>query len=636
MDDRPASTSNPTTPSPAVLERLEQAGSQSIAASDRALTSGMTLSAGGLRLETDTMASLAREPIELGALLGRGGMGVVHHARQRTVRRDVAVKRLADGASGALANLLKEAWIGGNLEHPNVAPVHALVELDGAPAVVMKRIEGHSWREALRDPELLPVLDRQDPLAFHLRVAISVCNAVGYAHRRGVLHLDIKPENVMLGAFGEVCLLDWGLAAGHGAAAPAWLPRATDIREISGTVDYMAPEIAMAAGAQISPRTDVYLLGATLHEVVTGKSPHGGGTAIQRLFRAYKGELPTYEAAVPEELAAILHRCLNRDPPLRFDSAEALRDALESFLTHRRGELIVDDARDRIAALEAGLDASARAQRDDEVETSTRFGAARFALREATAARPDHRELPELRTRLFGRMARWAMDAGRLELGSSYLGELAEPAPELEARLAALRADTHARAAQLTRLERLAQEESLEVGARFRRQVTVLWGAVFLLGNIGYDLLERFALLTVGYREILLHGAFVALGVGAYVAWQRRAIFRNRANAALFTVAIITYFSLQGFWLSAFALELPFRTALSMTSMFYLLAGGAVTTLLSARFVLSPIAAALGVIGAALWPDLAWLMVGLGGGTALAVVGLSWPSAQRASGEPTR
>lgn len=614
------------TVSPATVARLELAGSQSLAASDRALTSGMTQSAGGLRLEAGTSALLAREPLEVGALLGRGGMGVVHQARQASVRREVAVKRVAEGAAGALANLLKEAWVGGNLEHPNVVPVHALVELDGMPAVVMKRIGGTSWSAALRDPALLPAADRADPLAFHLRVAIAVCNAIGYAHRRGVLHLDLKPDNVMLGDFGEVCVLDWGLAAGHGPTAPAWLPGASEIHEVSGTVDYMAPELATAAGAQISPRTDVYLLGATLHEVVTGAAPHRGGAAVQRLFRALKSEPQAYAPEVPEELAALLHRAMHRDPEQRFASAEALRDALESVLAHRRGDALVRDARERIAALEVALDGGA-----GEVETATHLGAARFALREAGEARPGHRELAPLRARLFGRVARWALDAGRLELATAHLAELGEPAPELEARLAALRADTSARAAQVERLETLAHQQSLEVGARFRRNVTLLWAFVFMAGSVGYDLLERAGLLVMGYRDMLLHSGGVAVGIGCYVAWQRRSIFRNHANSALFTVALLTFGLLQAFWVAAYTLDLPFRTALCLSSVFYLLAGGAVATLLSMRFALSPIVAALGVLGAGLWPGLAWWMVGFSASAAMAVVGLSWPSSAPAA-----
>ncbi|MCA9606368.1 MAG: protein kinase, partial [Myxococcales bacterium] len=154
------------------------------------------------QLATVAGAELVEEPLEVGDELGRGGMGVVHVAKQTALRRDVAVKQLQEDRAG-LANLLKEAWVGGHLEHPNIVPVHTLA---AGPAVVMKRIEGTSWRDFVRAPETVP--DADDPLGWHLGVLSSVCDAIAFAHARGVLHLDLKPDNVMVGAFGEVYVVD--------------------------------------------------------------------------------------------------------------------------------------------------------------------------------------------------------------------------------------------------------------------------------------------------------------------------------------------------------------------------------------------------------------------------------------------
>ncbi|MBK7399324.1 MAG: serine/threonine protein kinase [Myxococcales bacterium] len=605
------------------ITALGERGSQSLEASDRALTSGLTEQAGHLALEPLTEAALAHEPFEIGELLGRGGMGMVHRATQVSLRREVAIKRVAQSPRGsahpaALAALLKEAWVGGNLEHPNVVPVHALVEIDGAPAVVMKRIEGTSLQAALRDPTLLPASN--DPLAFQVRVLVAACNAIAYAHRRGVLHLDLKPDNVMLGRFGEVCVLDWGLAAGFGREAPRWLPAAAEIHAVSGTPDYMAPEIAMADGARISPRTDVYLLGAMLHEVVTGVAPHPGATLLERLEHAYRSAPYPYPETVSEELAAILHTSMHRDPERRFATAEALRDALESFLGHRRGDEMLREAAGRIGLLEAALEARA-----DEVRVSHLFGAARFALREATEVRKTA-ESAALRGRLFGGMARHAMDAGRLALAESYLREI-EGHADLRQRLADLFRRAEAETARVHELEHLAHDEDLRLGSQFRRRVTVGWGLVFLAGNVAYAALERFSILSMGYREMMTQSLGVLVAVGAYTLFRRGALFQNRANASVFSVAIITYFLLQAFWVAALWLGIPFRSALALSGMFYLLAGGAVSVMISPRFALSPVVAALGLLGGALRPDLAWWMLGVFGGLALAVVGLSWRDA---------
>ncbi len=602
------------------ITALADRGSQSLEASDRALTSGLTEAAGHAQLEPLTEARLSHEPFEIGALLGRGGMGVVHSAVQVSLRREVAIKRVARSSRGsahpaALAALLKEAWVGGNLEHPNVVPVHALVEIDGAPAVVMKRIEGTSLSVVLRDGGAAT-----DPPVSRLRVLVAVCNAVAYAHRRGVLHLDLKPDNVMLGRFGEVCVLDWGLAAGFGPEAPQWLPAAAEIRAVSGTPDYMAPEIALGDGAHVSPRTDVYLLGAMLHEIVTGSAPHGGATLLERLEHAYRSAPFAYPDTVPGELAAILHRSMHRDPERRFASAEALRDAIEGFLAHRRGDEMLREAGRRIGLFEAAL-----AARADELEVSRLFGGARFALAEASAARPTE-EASRLRARLYGGMARHAMDAGRLPLAESYLEQI-EGDAELRDRLGELLRHAAAESARVHELEHLAHDEDLRLGSQFRRRVTVGFGLVFLAGNLAYAALERFRVLTMGYREMMTQSLGVLLTVGAYTLWRRRALFQNRANASVFSVAIITYFLLQGFWVAGLWLGIPFRSALALSGVFYVLAGGAVSVMISPRFALSPLVAALGLLVGALRPDLAWWTLGVGGGLALAVVGLSWRDA---------
>ena len=150
--------------------------------------------------------------------LGRGGMGVVHLARQHSLERDVAIKRVHDdGKPHVVTALIREARMMSLVEHPNVIPVHAMgLDDHGRPAVVMKRVEGTAWRNLIRDPDHAgwsALMDQgRDRLDDHIRVLLDVCNAVHFAHSRGLLHRDLKPENVMLGCFGEVYVLDWGLA----------------------------------------------------------------------------------------------------------------------------------------------------------------------------------------------------------------------------------------------------------------------------------------------------------------------------------------------------------------------------------------------------------------------------------------
>ncbi|MFO0682962.1 MAG: serine/threonine-protein kinase [Sandaracinus sp.] len=600
-------------------------GSQSLAASDRALTTGMTESAGGLRLDETTRATLAREPLELGALLGRGGQGIVQVAEQRSLRREVAVKRLADHADeSGLASLLKEAWVGGLLAHPNVAPVHALVELDGQPAVVMKRIAGRSWREVMRDPALLPEGEHGDPLAFHLRVLVAVCNAVHHAHQRGVLHLDLKPENVMLGRFGEICVVDWGLSASFGPEAPPWMPRADAIRSVAGTPDYMAPEIASVAAEEISPRTDVYLLGAVLHEIVTGRAPHRGGTAIDRMMRAYRSEPQTYPKETPAGLVSILHRAMSRAPEDRFPSVEALRDAIEQFTRERRAEERIAEARLRVGSLELAVDEAA-----GEIEIARAFGAARFALAEAESARPDHEGKAALHERMHVAMARSALAAGDIPVAESHLAQLADTPEELAARLRELRERAAERTRRVRSLESLAKEADLDEGSRFRRLVLLFFSLVLLVGNVVFGLADRAGVVPHSYGAMIVQGFAIMAAVGAYVWSQRRALFRNHANGVLFGVAILSFLSMQSLWGVLWMLGVPFERGALVVGVAYLLAGGGVTTLVSLRFVPSVLFAGVALVLAPIFPAHAWTILGVGSGLALATVGLAWPLERR-------
>ncbi len=171
--------------------------------------------------------------------LGEGGMGIVHLATQATMGRHVAVKTLRDGASDVEATLriLREAWVTGALEHPNVVPVYDVaVDARGAPVIVMKRIEGRHWGELLVSPdEVRQRFAVEDPLDWHVRTLASVCNAVHFAHSRGILHRDIKPENVMIGAFGEVYVLDWGIAVSLHDDPSGRLPLVSQAHGVAGT-----------------------------------------------------------------------------------------------------------------------------------------------------------------------------------------------------------------------------------------------------------------------------------------------------------------------------------------------------------------------------------------------------------------
>src|SRR6187402_819257 len=193
---------------------------------------------------------------EVTGVAGYGGMGTVYIARDHVLDRDVAVKVLdiADASGSRAARLQREAHILAKLDHPGIVPVHDAGTLeDGRAFYVMKLVKGRRLDDLLRD---------RLPLANRLSVFDRILDAVAFAHAHGVVHRDLKPENVMVGRFGEVYVMDWGVAQDGGIdAEPA----------VVGTPGFMPPEQAQAGG--VDPRADVFALGALLQLMIGGSSP---------------------------------------------------------------------------------------------------------------------------------------------------------------------------------------------------------------------------------------------------------------------------------------------------------------------------------------------------------------------------
>ncbi len=281
--------------------------------------------------------------------IGRGGMGVVYRAKQRSLQRVVAVKRIKGEAAspGMRTKFVAESLATGALEHPNIVPVYELGESPGGEVMLaMKLVGGRSWKDLLHPPPgsepppELAGLSSADQKVRHVRTLVQVCNAVAFAHSRGIVHNDLKPENVMLGEFGEVLVMDWGLAClfGDGETPDelAIIPHADEIRDPLGTPNYMPPELAEGDGDEIGPWTDVYLLGAIAYEIATGQPPHRANGLLETLRHAVKSEPPEFrDTEVPTEIRAICRKAMARRPEDRFQSIAELQEALRDFLRHR-------------------------------------------------------------------------------------------------------------------------------------------------------------------------------------------------------------------------------------------------------------------------------------------------------------
>ncbi|HEV3083952.1 MAG TPA: serine/threonine-protein kinase, partial [Gemmataceae bacterium] len=237
-----------------------------------------------------------------------GGLGQVSVALDQELNREVALKEIKEQHSHdpeARARFLLEAEITGALEHPGIVPVYSLGTYgDGRPFYAMRFIQGDSLKDGIQQFHLSghageasgPAPDFHG-LAFRKLLGrfVDVCNAIAYAHSRGVLHRDLKPGNIMLGKYGETLVVDWGLAKPLGSSQPSeeFAERtlrptgtgATPTQGAVGTPAYMSPEQVLGRPDQVGPASDVYSLGATLYQLLTGQAPYGGGEAAEVLER---------------------------------------------------------------------------------------------------------------------------------------------------------------------------------------------------------------------------------------------------------------------------------------------------------------------------------------------------------------
>ena len=471
--------------------------------------------------------------------LGAGGMGEVHLVYQRALRRHVVIKRLKPSRRGdpnAARALFREGILTGALEHPNIVPVHALgCSEDGLPVLVMKRVSGVSWQELLDDPDHPTWTHRAvgDRLAWHLQVLTQVCNAVHFAHSHGVLHRDIKPANVMIGDFGEVYLLDWGVGVRlneHGEA---------EAGPLAGTPIYMAPEMFEGHAHPMTVRTDVYLLGATLHEVLTGEPLHKGSDLISIMCEALASRPTDFGPEVPEELARLCNAATHASPQERPTDADAFRRALAQALERRGALELCASARARLEAMD-GLwadVAAGRAELDTErvVRLHELAGECRFALRQALNAWDGFAEARTLLDRCTTRLIDVELARGNVQSARVLLSELSTPDDAVAERVDAEERRRDEASQRLAALER-----DLDVNISSRERTGMIVAAALLSTTTvaltaWFDLEARpdARLTFVWITLTFLVGGLVGLGL------FRRVLFGNAVNRWL-TLAYLT------------------------------------------------------------------------------------------------
>jgi tRNA A-37 threonylcarbamoyl transferase component Bud32 len=410
--------------------------------------------------------------------VGRGGIGVVFRGRDHHLRRDLAVKVLREDhrdRPGARRRFLEEARVGSQLQHPAIVPVYELGWFDDRrPYFTMKLVEGHTLAA--------PLQRRAGPgedLPHFLGIFEQVCQAVAYAHARGVVHRDLKPANVMVGAFGKVHVMDCGFAkvlaaegaSGHDEAPPVrGAAGLSQSGSVLGTPAYMPPEQARGEADLLDARADMFALGAILCEILTGRPPYAEGTADEVSRQAAAGDLDDAYARLDacgadEALRELARRCLAADRLARPADAGAVARDLTAYLAsaqERLRQTQLERAAAEARAQEAG--AKAKAERRARRLTLALAAAAVVLLALAGAGwrwREGVREAEAARRANAERQARAALNTARTLLAENKLAPAREQLARARAQLgnegpalAALAAEVEAGAAELDRFQR--------------------------------------------------------------------------------------------------------------------------------------------------------------------------------------
>lgn len=463
--------------------------------------------------------------------LGEGGMGVVHLAEQRALGREVAVKSVKVDARtpDTTLKLLREAWITGALEHPNVIPVHD-VRLDGSgePQIVLKKIEGKPWSELFASPRAIE--DRYggtDAVEWNLRVFLQVASALHYAHRQGFLHRDMKPENVMIGSFGEVYVVDWGLAVALKDDGTGRFPLAKDATELAGTPCYMAPEMLGGASVVLDERTDVYLLGATLFEIATGAPPRDGPNLLSVISQVPE-ELNVPES-VPQELSRIIRRAAAVDPRDRYESAEDLRLAVAAYLSHRGSIQLAEEAIERLTELRA-LGAIPQGDEALNARADALFAECRFGFQQALRSWPENRLAREGLHRALEHRIEHELAVGNVAFAAHLLSELPEPDPTLRARVEEARKREASAKEEHAAFQR---DHDPSVGRRTRVFLGLILTGIWVLAPLAMWS-RPFDLPGIDGYAGAIAGTLALMGVGLGLAiWARESLSKTALNRQL-------------------------------------------------------------------------------------------------------
>ena len=507
-------------------------------------------------VERDNQTSGASHPSQiqqsdrdfiLHQVLGEGGMGRVYAGIQTCLNRDVALKvSKHKGADPRLrAQVSHEAQVTAMLDHPNILPIYLLaVDERDQPVQVMKKISGVSWHELIYEPEheMWSKLEVESQEEFHLDVLSQVCLAMGYAHQKGVIHRDLKPENVMVGSFGEVYVLDWGVAIVLDAIGvdPSETPFQAQVQcqiaeALVGTPAYMAPEMARCDVESYGPPCDVYLLGAMLYEILCGWRIRDA-TEIKPLFRQIlSGALIPPSPDLTDDFLTLLKLSLSPDPLRRPYHALEFRRLLIKARQSSKGALILKRACEKAILLKESIEANS-----DFTDLAAHYDEARLSYRTCLELSPMNirarRELDDLHSL----WAHFLIDEDELKIAAQIIALRFSPDQPLNQRLAQAQCMAQGQERERLHLKEWRAEESISLSHPLRIKFSILGLFIFGFGSLGLDYLVRSGQMVIDARgEFLAMGLLSTMALTCFLALTlRRRRLGDRTNAIFQRLAI--------------------------------------------------------------------------------------------------
>jgi serine/threonine-protein kinase len=450
---------------------------------------------------------------------------------------------------------------------------------------------------------------------------------VHFAHSRQILHRDIKPDNVMLGPFGEVYLVDWGIAVSMVEDENTQLPLAKDAKQPAGTPGYMAPEMAAGDADLLGPRTDVYLLGAILHELLVGQVRHLGKDLYSIMFSAYRSEPFEYGEDIPEELAQLCNRAMHVDPARRFEDAEAFRQALAAFRRHRSSRQIVRDLEETLGRIEALAQQEVLAV-EEVTAAHGLFGTCRFGYQQALRVWAENAEARDGVRRASTAMLTIEVASGNLVEVEALLAEVEVTDAGLLAEIEGLRSRKERESKRLEELEQKEHAMDLSLARRQRGIMTLILGAIWSFGSFGVGQVLRAGKLEMNYENLVIFSVTVAVVISFVVVFMWRRISVNQINRRLMGfIGVIVVTGLLARLLS-WVLGIDPVAGIAMEVLAYAMITLTMGILVERLAIVAGLLYAGAAFGAAAMPAYCWEWFGLGNTIAILILGYRWSRAE--------